>query len=640
MMRKFSLFWANRDSVESAADAPLFIPADAPHFAPNFAPVAEKGDSGVWKRNVPVSGLLQRYSIRGKLLFGILMLVVTIVALTSVGLFGFYRYRALADAISTRATELPMATDLSQWAATARDSNSRICQVKSREGMIDSSVLAPTDLHLERSRFAQAMLDLDWALNRYADTIGVTCSMSDLPRSEHPHVYQSDDMATQLIDTNEQRASLVTIGYTIHELERLRQTPRAHAIFQQNGCNELSGKLDQLCQLTNEHLDLIHGQMAQFSVHVRSQHRFGIACAWASLSFATLITIVMVIYFHWMVIGPFSNLVSYARLVASGKYENTIDLGRDDEIGELAAILNRMTDGFRRSMMKINELVQEQEEEIQVRTREVIRNEQLASVGFLAAGFAHEINNPMAAIAWSAESLETRISELQMVPPEQRIVDEEMMESLQESLQRIEGEAYRCKSITERMLSFSRVGHVERERIDLVPLVNDVVDLVGTLGKYKCQNIFVEGAQKVDAYANSQEIRQVVLNLVTNAMESVDEDGSVTIELQSTGSVASVKVRDTGCGMTNEVIQHLFEPFYTRRQDGSGTGLGLSISYRIVCQHGGQLIPTSQGAGKGSVMELRLPVTANSNQGHEPHANLQSDSPNVPWRETATPQAA
>ena len=638
MMRKFSFFSANRDSIESSVDASLFSPADEP----DFATANEKGDSGVWKPNAPVSGLLQRYSIRGKLLFGILMLVVTIVALTSVGLFGFYRYRALADAISTRATELPMATDLSQWAATARDSNSRICQMKSREGMIDSSVLALSDLQLERSHFDQAILELDLALNRYADTIGVTCTMSSLPQSENPQASQPDNMATQLIDTNEQRASLVTIGYTIHELDRLRQDPRAHAIFQQNGCNELSGKLNELCQLTNEHLDLIHTQMAQFSVHVRSQHRFGIACAWVSLSFATLITIVMVIYFHWMVIGPFSNLVSYARLVASGKYENTIDLGRDDEIGELAAILNRMTDGFRRSMMKINELVQEQEEEIQVRTREVIRNEQLASVGFLAAGFAHEINNPMAAIAWSAESLETRINELQMAVPEERVVDEDMMESLQESLQRIEGEAYRCKSITERMLNFSRVGHVERERIDLVPLVNDVVDLVGTLGKYKCQNIFVEGAQKVDAYANSQEIRQVVLNLVTNAMESVDEEGSVTIELQSTRSVASLKVRDTGCGMTNEVIQHLFEPFYTRRQDGSGTGLGLSISYRIVCQHGGQLIPTSQGAGKGSVMELRLPVTANSSQQdkHQPASPTYSHPPKVPWRETATPHAA
>ncbi|CAN0445213.1 unnamed protein product, partial [Hapterophycus canaliculatus] len=316
----------------------------------------------------------------------------------------------------------------------------------------------------------------------------------------------------------------------------------------------------------------IHGQLAQFSAHVRSQYQFGLACAVVSFFGAVIITATMVAYFQWTVIGPFSNLVSYARLVANGKYENTIDLGPDDEIGELAAILNRMTDGFRHSMMKINELVHEQEEEIQIRTREVIRNEQLASVGFLAAGFAHEINNPMAAIAWSAESLETRINELQMVAPENRIVDEDMMESLSESLQRIEGEAYRCKSITERMLSFSRVGHVERELIDLVPLINDVVDLVGTLGKYKCQNILVEGAASVDAYANSQEIRQVVLNLVTNAMESVDEDGSVTIELQSIGQVASVKVRDTGCGMTNEVIQHLFEPFYTRRRDGSGTG--------------------------------------------------------------------
>lgn len=596
---------------------------------------------GMWKRPVPPSGLLLRYSIRGKLSFGIVMLVITIAMLTFVGLVGFYRYQALADAISTRATELPMATDLSQLAATVRDSNSRICQMKSREGMIDSSVLAMSDLQLERSNFDQAMLELALTLSRYADTIGVTSSMCEFAavtqngETTNSEI-ETDDLAATLIDTHKQRASLIKIGRTIHELDRMRQDPRAHAIYHQNGENELSRKLDELGALSNEHLDLIHGHMAQFSDHVRSQHHFGIAIQWASLAAAALITIAMVMYFQWMVIGPFSNLVSYARLVASGKYENTIDLGRDDEIGELASILNCMTDGFRRSMKRINDLVEVQEQEIDVRTREVIRNEQLASVGFLAAGFAHEINNPMAAIAWSAESLESRINELQMVAPEKRIVDEELMESFQESLQRIEGEAYRCKSITERMLSFSRVGQVQREIVDVVPLVKDVVELVRTLNKYKCENIFIEGADRADAYANPQEIRQVVLNLVTNAMESVDEDGSVTIDVSDHGAFASVTVRDTGCGMSNEVMQHLFEPFYTRRRDGSGTGLGLSISYRIVCQHGGQLIPRSEGAGMGSEMELRLPTQANHETKTVPSAPRVA---RVPWRETA-PQAA
>ncbi len=632
-----------------------------------FTQTSGASESGIWKRGVPVTGLLQRYSIRGKLFLGIVMLVVTIITLTVVGLYGFYRYRDLADAISERATELPMATHLSQWAATARDSNTRICQMKAREGMIDSSVLAVSDLQLERAHFAQAMLELSLIVNRYGDAIGVSCSSCDYPSSfdvtvasAGPHTDLGPDLphgpdslklfgttqlssestaavpatgrSVMLIDTDEQRASLKAIGQTIHDIERMRQNPRSLAIFYQNGGNELSAKLARLFEQTNEHLGLIHGQMAEFSDHVRSQHRFGIACSWGALFFATVVTLGMIVYFQWMVIGPFSNLVSGARLVASGEYGHTIDLGRDDEIGELAGILNQMTDRFRKSMMRINDLVHRQEEEIEIRSREVIRNEQLAGVGFLAAGFAHEINNPMAAIAWSAESLESNINDLKMVAPDQRLVDDEMMESLQENLQRIEGEAYRCKSITERMLSFSRVGHVKREIIDVVPLVNDVVELVGTLGKYECENISIDSEGEVMAYANSQEIRQVVLNLVTNAMESVDASGSVTIRLRSQGPLASIAVLDTGCGMSKEVMQHLFEPFYTRRRDGSGTGLGLSISYRIVCQHGGQLIPRSAGVGLGSTMELRLPVDETGAAEPKP---IRAPSHAVAWRETA-----
>lgn len=596
----------------------------------------------VSRRNTPATGLLQRYTIRGKLLFGILMLVVTIITLTGVGLIGFYRYRALADAISTRAIELPLATDLSQWAASARDSNSRICQLKSREGMIDSSVLASSGQQLERLHFDQSMLELNITLSLYGDAIGVSGSMSDCPVSEHAQTIESDEFAAMLIDTNAQRDSLIMIGRAIHEVDRLRQDPRAQAVYHQTGSNELSTELSRLVEQCNEHLDLIHGQMAQFSDHVRSQHRYGIACAWGAFIFATLVTVAMVIYFQLMVIGPFSTLVSGARLVAGGQYGNTIDMGSDDEIGELGTILNQMTDRFRKSMSENQKLMREQDEEIRIRSLELVRSEQLASVGFLAAGFAHEINNPMAAIAWSAEALESRVSDLQMLAPEHRLMDEEMMESLTESLQRIEGEAYRCKSITERMLSFSRVGQVEREMIDVVPLTKDVVDLVGTLGKYKCQNVTVQGDEQLHAYANSQEIRQVVLNLLTNAMESVDEDGRVTVVLKSVDGFASISVRDTGCGMSHEVMEHLFEPFYTRRRDGSGTGLGLSISYRIVCQHGGQLIPHSEGPGHGSQMELRLPTTPGATVPQEGAADRESarSMGTIPWREAASPQAA
>ena len=92
---------------------------------------------------------------------------------------------------------------------------------------------------------------------------------------------------------------------------------------------------------------------------------------------------------------------------------------------------------------------------------------------------------------------------------------------------------------------------------------------------------------------NAQEIKQVVLNLITNALDSLDAGGTVWVSLARSGPWAELIVRDNGCGMTDEVLRHLFEPFFTRRRDGSGTGLGLSITYRIVTDHGGAIEPES-----------------------------------------------
>jgi len=107
---------------------------------------------------------------------------------------------------------------------------------------------------------------------------------------------------------------------------------------------------------------------------------------------------------------------------------------------------------------------------------------------------------------------------------------------------------------------------------------------------------------------NPQEIKQVVLNLLTNALDSVDEGGLVEVRLSSGDGWAELQVADNGCGMTSEVLEYVFEPFFTRRREGQGTGLGLSISYRIVADHGGTIEARSAGLGQGATFHVRLPL--------------------------------
>jgi len=263
-------------------------------------------------------------------------------------------------------------------------------------------------------------------------------------------------------------------------------------------------------------------------------------------------------------------------------------------MAELAGAMNAMTARFRAIRDDLDHQVRE-------RTKQVVRGEQLASVGFLAAGVAHEINNPLASIAISAESLESRFAEiLDKDDPRHDVIDR--------YLRMIQSEAFRCKGITEKLLDFSRIGPTHRQNTDLSDLVQGVIEMVGHVGKYQEKHIEFDSAEAIVAPVNPQEIKQVVLNLLCNALDSLDEDGAVRVGIGKRDGFAELTFRDDGCGMEPHVLKHVFEPSFTRCKSGQGTGLGLSITHRIVADHGGEVHAESPGPGQGSTFQVRLPL--------------------------------
>ena len=292
---------------------------------------------------------------------------------------------------------------------------------------------------------------------------------------------------------------------------------------------------------------------------------------------------------------PLRLLGNGSRRVAAGDFGFRLKLDTSDEMAELAAALNDMTERF-------EEIRDDLDRQVQLRTREVIRSEQLASVGFLAAGVAHEINNPLASIAMCAESLESRLEGLAPDDADSQIV--------KRYLELIQNEAFRCKGITEKLLDFSRLGEVRRQATALVALVADVADMLRHVGRFAGRSIEIDEGTDVLVMVNPQEIKQVVLNLLVNALDSIDESGHVRVGVRRSGEEVLLTVTDNGCGMTEEVLEHLFEPFFTRRRSGQGTGLGLSIVHRIIADHGGRIAAASAGAGQGSTFRVTLPLAA------------------------------
>ena len=253
---------------------------------------------------------------------------------------------------------------------------------------------------------------------------------------------------------------------------------------------------------------------------------------------------------------------------------------------DLAAAFNDMT-------ARLHEVYRDLDHQVNERSRQLVRSERLASVGFLAAGVAHEINNPLAshrlllARPWrrgSADYLARNPHETRRHP---QVPEDDPAGGVP-----LQGDH-------QRLLEFSRVGERRREPTDLAELVQGVLDMVQHLQHAAASRSSSSRTAGWSPGVYGEEIKSVVLNLVVNALDSMDEGGMLTITLNAVGPTAELMFTDTGCGMPPEVLENIFEPFFTRSRTGKGTGLGLSISHRIVSQHGGEIEATSAGPGPG-----------------------------------------
>jgi len=297
--------------------------------------------------------------------------------------------------------------------------------------------------------------------------------------------------------------------------------------------------------------------------------------------------------FIW-IFRPLHVLVEGSRHVANGQYDTRIILSSKDEIAELADAMNFMTEQFQEQVRQLEESRRDLDEKVKQKSRELVRSERLASVGFLAAGVAHEINNPLMAISACAESLQRRI-------------DSEDTEYVKRYLTMIQEEAFRCKGITERLLGLARNESRERTKTDFVPIVADMLEMLRQQNAFKQKNVTLDLPESLEITVNAQEMKQVVLNLLTNAFQNTDEEGEVLIRLYLRDNMAVLSVQDDGNGMDADVLQNIFEPFYTRQRGGNGTGLGLSITHRIIEEHQGRISVFSDGLGRGSTFVVELP---------------------------------
>jgi two-component system NtrC family sensor kinase len=285
------------------------------------------------------------------------------------------------------------------------------------------------------------------------------------------------------------------------------------------------------------------------------------------------------------IVKPVSKLVKVAKHIADGQFSDDVQIESNDEIGDLVDVFNFMNQSIKERDTKIKEFAQ----------KKIAEAERLAMIGQLAAGVAHEINNPLTGIILYCDLL------LKGMPGDDK---------KRKNVERISHEAARCKKIVRGLLEFSRQKKPEIKD----SLVNDIIST--TLSLVKNQALFhnIDIERNLDDHLpmikiDPMQIQQVFMNIIINAAESMGGQGvlQITSRISHDGKYIEIQFTDTGSGIDPKHLSKVFEPFFTTKDTSHGVGLGLAISYRIIKDHDGTIAVTSE-LNQGTTFTIRLPV--------------------------------
>ena len=310
---------------------------------------------------------------------------------------------------------------------------------------------------------------------------------------------------------------------------------------------------------------------------------------------------------------PILRLRTMAQTVAQGDLDQSSGLVRDDEIGELAEAFDAMTErlqartseaqGLYTEAIENNRQLAEMYDRLRAAQQQLVQSEKLAAVGQLASGIVHDVKNPLGVIKGMAEEM------LEDAAPASQQAD---------ALQTIRDNASRANSIVADLLVFARQSTPTMEWRDLRQSVEGALRLTGFL--LRKGRVTVETDWPTDpamGLIDPQQIQQVLVNLIQNAVQAMPDGGKLRLRLASDLDNLILTVQDTGCGIPPEHLPRVFEPFFTTKPEGQGTGMGLAVSYGIIARHQGQIEVESR-VGAGSTFILRLPKQRPPDETDEP----------------------
>ncbi len=332
--------------------------------------------------------------------------------------------------------------------------------------------------------------------------------------------------------------------------------------------------------------------------------------------FMTVIQILLIVVLVYIVLRryvtrPIRGLIKWTKSVGSMEPASPIDVKTRGELAELASSFNSMGDRLNDAHAEINNFTKHLEQKVEERTQQLyqtqqrlIQSDRLASLGQLAASVAHEINNPIAGVLNFSELMNRLIGDGGI--PAGREKD------FKRYLTMISEETARVGRIVTDLLTFSRRPSPQRAKIDLCGVIEHTVSLImHKLELESIQLVLDLNGSLPEVLCDGSQIRQVLINLVMNASESISGEGTITVRtaLAPDNNGVIIEVADTGSGIPEEILSRIYDPFFSTKEEGKGVGLGLAVVYGIVDAHDGN-ITVKSSADTGTTFKVFLPIEA------------------------------
>lgn len=346
--------------------------------------------------------------------------------------------------------------------------------------------------------------------------------------------------------------------------------------------------------------------MAEADDAITAASRRRNALAAGLILLATLLTAGIL---YWGVYLPTRRLQAGTEAVARGKLDVEIDLDRHDELGRLASSFNLMARNLKSADEELRGWSETLEERVSEKTaaleevnRQMIQVEKSASVGKMAATVAHELNNPLSGIVTYAKLLSRKVAKQLPEGPEK--------DKIMEDLELIRAESMRCGQIVRDLLTYARGGSHELERAHVHALVERALKL--TAHHMELGRVTVEAKLELAddvIVCDGDQIVQALLALLINAREAMPDGGQLTVathEHPEDPGIVKLIVSDTGIGMSREIQERIFDPFFSTKAETKGVGLGLAVVYGIVRRHGGT-ISVESAPGNGATFTIDIP---------------------------------